>query len=287
MIRKALNGVTWLAALLVVAGFFDQIHRSADSIAILRPLFGLVCLIGLVCAVSHLQRLVFAGAALVSAFTVGMHLVPQQAGDDLRIYSKNLGYHNTQMQGIIDDIAAAKVDVVMLQEVTRENAFVLQALQPDFPHQHICRFTGRIGIAVASQRPFGGEPMCSALRAIAAVPIMLDDQPLWLVSAHIPWPWPVDSGPNEQAAWDILSGLNGPVVIAGDFNMVPWAGRVRRIETLIDAKIAGPIRPTLYLRNIPLPIDLVMAPGGGSVTYRPTFGSDHAGIVADLSLVSP
>jgi endonuclease/exonuclease/phosphatase (EEP) superfamily protein YafD len=190
------------------------------------------------------------------------------------------------MQEIVTDIEASDVDVVMLQEVTVQNEYVLQALQTSFPYQHLCRFSGRFGIALVSRHRFADDPVCSDWRAIVAVPIELADQRLWVVSAHIPWPWPYDSVENEIASTKVLSRLNGPVVIAGDFNMVPWAGRVGRVAAMTDTQLAGPARPTFHFKNIPLPIDLVMAPGGGSVETRPLLGSDHLGVVADLSIWS-
>ena len=287
MIRKTLIGCAVLAACFVVAGFLGQVHRGTDSISILRPVFGVGCLFGVLLARLVWLRLLLGGIAIVAVVTVGVHFLPQGPGGDIRVYSKNLGYRNVEMQEVVADIEAAGVDVVMLQEVTAENEYILEALQASFPYQHLCRFSGRIRIALVSRHAFAGDPVCSDRRALLAVPIALGDQQIWAVSAHIPWPWPYDTAENEIAAMDVLSRLDGPVVIAGDFNMVPWAGRVRRVAALTDTRLAGPVRPTLYFKNVPLPIDLVMAPGGGAVERRPLFGSDHMGVVADLSVWSP
>jgi endonuclease/exonuclease/phosphatase (EEP) superfamily protein YafD len=282
MLRTSFLGLTLLAACLVAAGFLGQLHRGTDSISILRPVFGFACIFGVILTRSIWLRLIFGGTALLAVYTVGVHFLPQESGGDIRIYSKNLGYRNTEMQGIVADIEAADGDVVMLQEVTLQNDYILRSLQMSFPYQHLCRFSGRIGIALVSRHPFVDDPVCSDWRAVLAAPILLDGQHLWVVSAHIPWPWPHDSVENEMASTKVLSVLEGPIVIAGDFNMVPWAGRVGRIASMTDTQLAGPVRPTLYFRNFPLPIDLVMAPGGGSMETRPLLGSDHLGIVADL-----
>lgn len=287
MIRKALLGISILAAFFIVAGFLGQVHRGADSIAILRPVFGIGCILGVILTRSIWLRTVLAGTALLALYTVAVHFLPQEPGGHIRIYSKNLGYKNTEVHQIVTDIELSNVDIVMLQEVTAQNGFILQALQNSFPFQHLCKFSGRIGIALVSRHPFAGAPECSDWRALLAAPIEIGDQRLWAVSAHIPWPWPYDNIDNENAATKVLLGLDGPVVVAGDFNMVPWARRVGRVLAMTDTQLAGPVRPTLYFMNIPLPIDLVMAPGGGSVETRPFLGSDHLGIVADLSVWSP
>ena len=73
----------------------------------------------------------------------------------------------------------------------------------------------------------------------------------------------------------------------GDFNIFPWSGRVQRLARAAGAAVAGPVRATYYLKGVPLPIDLAMAPGGGSVELRAKLGSDHAGIVAELLVLEP
>ena len=285
--RGLLLVVASAAALLVLIGFLGQFHRGADSVSIARPLFGLVCLLAAFIARSLLMRLVFATTALVAFSTVVVFFLPQEPGGDIRVYSKNLWYGNTDIKAVVTDIEASDVEVVMLQEISPRNDAVLKLLVSGFPHQHFCQFPGWNGIALVSRYPFAGDPICSNLRAVLVVPIWVDNKRIWVVSAHMPWPWPYHSAEIEKATETILSDLDGPVVIGGDFNLVPWSGRVGRITSITNTQVAGPVRPTFYLRNIPLPIDLIMAPGGGSAETRPLLGSDHAGVVADLKLWLP
>ncbi|MVO16133.1 endonuclease/exonuclease/phosphatase family protein [Parasedimentitalea huanghaiensis] len=284
MLRNFLLALVWIAAVLVVVGFLGSLHRAADSIAIVRPMLGIVCLLGVILGRALWDRAVFAAITLLAVSTTAVSFLPQPAGGDLRVYSKNLWFANAEVQTVAADIEAADVDVVMLQEVSDKNRSILGLLEPSFPHQHLCRFSGWSGIALASRHPFAGDPECSSWRAVLAAPVVVDGQRVWTVSAHVPWPWPHDSVQNEQAAEDVLSKLEGPIVIAGDFNIVPWSGRIERTAALTGTQLAGPARPTLYLRNIPLPIDLVLAPGGGAMEVRPNLGSDHAGVVADVAL---
>ena len=285
--RGLLLVVASSATLLVLIGFLGQLHRGADSVSIARPLFGLICLLAVFIARSLLMKLILATTALVAFSTVAVFFLPQEPGGDIRVYSKNLRYWNTDIQAVATDIEASEVEVVMLQEVSPRNDAVLKLLMGEFPHQRRCRYSDWNDIALVSQYPFAGDPICSNLRAVLAVPIWVDNKRIWVVSAHIPWPWPQLSATAEKAAETILSDLDGPVVIGGDFNLVPWSGRVGRITSITNTRVAGPVRPTFYLRNIPLPIDLIMAPGGGSAETRPLLGSDHAGVVADLKLWLP
>ncbi|MEO9653345.1 MAG: endonuclease/exonuclease/phosphatase family protein [Roseobacter sp.] len=287
MMRKTVLGIAVLVCCLILTGFLGGIHRGADSIAILRPMLAVICFVGLFLTCSIWKRLLFGGMILLTTFTVGAHFTPQQTDTNIRFYSKNLGHKNVEMQKIVADIQPADVDVVMLQEVTLQNEHILKDLQNEFPFTHLCRFSGRIGIAVMSRHTFAGDPMCSDLRAVSAAPILLDGKHLWVVFVHIPWPWPFDTAKNENAAVNTLSNLKGMVVIAGDFNMVPWSGRVGRIASMTGTTLTGPVLSTLFLGEIPLPIDLAMAPGGGTIATRPQFGSQHFGIIADLTVWPP
>ncbi|NIZ61312.1 hypothetical protein DL239_10035 [Sedimentitalea sp. CY04] len=284
MLRNFLLALVWIAAVLVVVGFLGPLHRAADSIAIVRPALGILCLLGVFLGRALWHRTVFAVIALLAMSTTAIPFMPQAPGGDMRVYSKNLWFANTQVQAVVADIEAADVDVVMLQEVSEKNNSILGLLKPRFPHQHLCKFSGRIGIAVVSKHPFAGEPVCSRNRPIAAAPVDLGSQRVWAVSAHIPWPWPYGSVENEQAALDVLSKLEGPVVIAGDFNNVPWSHRVTSIAAMTETQLAGPMGPTLHLRGIPLPIDFALAPRGGTVEMRPMLGSSHAGVLADVGV---
>ena len=114
----------------------------------------------------------------------------------------------------------------------------------------------------------------------------IDDQSVWLASVHIPWHWPINSRVNELEAEQMLKALDGPIVMAGDFNSVPWTRRVSRLKTLSRTRMAGPAFLTLRHGRLPLPlpIDFVFSPGGGEVELRPLFGSDHHGLLATVKL---
>lgn len=285
--RRLLIVLAFVAGLLVVVGFLGPIHRSVDTISMGRPIFGLLSVLGVLAAKPVWLRLVFLTTSVAGCLTVVSFFLPQEPGSDIRIYSKNLWAGNSEIPALVADIEAARVDAVMLQEVSDQNRFILDLLEESFPYQHLCRFSGWSGIALVSRHPFEGEPVCSGWRAVAAAPIRLEGERVWLVSAHIPWPWPHHSADSEAEAERVLSEMDGAVIMAGDFNIVPWAGRVERIASITNTQLAGPVRPTLRYRRAPLPIDFALAPGGGSVEMRPLLGSDHAGIVANLTIWSP
>jgi endonuclease/exonuclease/phosphatase (EEP) superfamily protein YafD len=171
-----------------------------------------------------------------------------------------------------------------LQEVGQRNDVFLAMLSADYPHQHLCRFSGWSGIAVLSKTPFVGVGRCSMHRGVAAAQIIKDGQAVWVASVHLPWPYPYDHARSAASATELLAQLDGPTVIGGDFNIFPWASTARQIRHVSGAVLAGPMRPTYNLFGVPLFLDHVAAPGGGHVTYRDRMGSDHLGVLAALHL---
>lgn len=273
-----------LAALGVAVGFAGRLHPAGDSFALLRPVLGLLCVLGLIIVRPRWLRAALAAAGFSAAITIFPVFASQTGGDDLRLYAKNLWWANRNFAAIAADIRDAHVDVVMLQEVSDRNEGILALLAEDFPHQHVCDFSGWSDIAVLSRTPFQGAPRCSDRRALAAAPIHIDGQLVWIGSVHIPWPWPYESADNEAAAEALFKDVDAPIVLAGDFNIFPWTTRVNRMAEVSKTVIAGPVQPTYTLKNVPIPIDHVLSPGGGTIERRPLLGSDHRGLVADVSL---
>lgn len=284
MLRQLLASLAVLAALLGVLSLGGHFHPAADTLALGRPLLAGLCILGLLACRTAALRLLTGVIGLGLAVTIAIPFLPQAPGGDIRIYAKNLRYRNDALPALAADIRSAGVDVVMLQEVSDENSEILKLLKADFPHQTLCRFSTWSGVAIASRHPFDGDRRCTRGRAAAAAPIRLDGTRIWVVSAHIPWLWPYDSAEREASALALVKDLDGPVVVAGDFNAFPWTARVRRMAQESGTHLAGPVRPTFWYRGVPLPLDFAMAPGGGSVENRAMLGSDHAGIVADLAL---
>lgn len=284
MFRTLILLTATLAAILVLLGHAQAVHRSADTVAFGRPLFGAFCLLGVFAANSTWLRFTFGLIGLASLISVAALYVPQSPQQDLRVYSKNLWFSNAMAAELVADISKASVDVVFLQEVSIQNRKILDDLLPEFPHQHLCRFSDWSGIAVLSRTPFLEDGNCTDWRALAAVPIEVSGTRVWLVALHLPWPWPHDSALTDKISRDFVAQLSGPIVIGGDFNAFPWSGRIARIAQITDTMLAGPPRVTMTLRGVPLPIDMVLAPGGGQLEARPLFGSDHHGVVAMVGL---
>ena len=266
----------------IAFGWTHNVHRAADTIAMLRPLLAVLLLVAACMTRSRRARIAFGGIGVFSLASALVFLLPQAPGSDLRLYTKNVWFGNGQVAAVQADITEAAVDVVMLQELSGKTSLLVAGLKADFPHQHVCRFSGWSAMAVLSKHPFVSPPRCTNTRALVAAQIDKDGRSVWVVSAHIPWPWPFDNAAAETDAETLLRSLTGPIVVAGDFNAFPWSPRVQRIRAITQTQVAGPTRPTLTFRRVPLPLDHVLAPGGGAVSYRPFLGADHRGVVADI-----
>ncbi len=284
--RVLLLAVATASTMSLCLSMLPYLHRSIDSLSILRPIYGLGTLIGVFAARQIAPKLLFSVFGLAALFSTYLSFPASAPGGDLRLYSKNIRYDNKSTAAIHADITEANVDIVMLQEVTETNQDLLAKLNQQFPHQHLCNTRSRGDIGLASRIPFASTPECSIKRSFLVASVVINGEKIHVISLHFPWPWPMNTQSAEEETWDMLETLMGPVVIAGDFNAMPWSERVSRIKTATATNIAGPVSNTLNHRKlpIPLPLDFALAPGGGTVEVRPLLGSDHHGIVADISL---
>ncbi len=282
---KVLTSACFFVSLLgLLAGFMAAVHPSLDSVALLRPVFLVLCLAGL-----FVIRRAWLKIGYIAIFAFCFATVVPSAkttfpGGDLLVYSKNLRFNNAQVDALYEDIQTSAPDVLMLQELSLINFSLMQRLKPTYPYQKMCRASIGVYTAIASKFPFAGPSTCSNRKALAAAKIEYGQETVWLVSIHIPWHWPIQSRQNETEAEQILKSLDGPIVMAGDFNSLPWTRRVSRLRDASDTQMAGPMYMTLSHRRLvtPLPIDFIFAPGGGSVKLRPLLGSDHHGLLGTV-----
>ena len=271
----------------LLASYLGAIHPVGDSLAVFRIwIAGGVALAGLILLLVSARR---AGAiALVAAGLAAgpiAAMVYASAGDippaPVTIYTKNTLGGWGDDAAMIADMEASGADVILLQELSQTRSDFSGALAASHPHQHICRFSDRSGMAVISRWPIL-ETYCSPHRSFAAAQLDAPDGPVWAVSTHLVWPYPRAQTRFLGEALPFLDGLDGRVIVAGDFNMVPWGHSVRQIAEATGTDRIGPLLTTFELRNVPFQIDHVLTNGTGMVERRPLFGSDHHGLVARI-----
>ena len=284
-----------LAILLVVLGYLGWLFAFGDSLAVGRG-YAVAAVLVLAIAASFYGMRIAAFWSILFALAAGAPVVLATLWSgppgEFTLYQKNLLYKNADLAGLEADIRAADPMALTVQEVSGPNLALLAALADRMPHQHVCANTNEGGAtiggtAVATRLPpVPGATICAP--GLAAMQVMWTETqrevPVWIVSVHLTWPWPKDQAAHAAALREVLSGLEGPVVMAGDFNMVPWGASVRSLAQAAGAVAAGP-SPGTFIGFDPvlrLPIDHAFGPNGGRITLRPALGSDHLGLFVEL-----
>lgn len=284
-------------------------HRGPDLLAqFVAP--ALPPTLGLAVAFLLARRLRWAAGA---AAVVGLLLLaawPQwfpptgEAASDaprLRLYSANLWARNEDTAAIAASIREADADIVVLIELGDAPAARLDALLADYPHRvvtpRIDRASGAARSVIASRRPLTAIPDrpdgLHAVGAVARTPL----GPVNVVGVHLTRPWPFQEqwGQISQtmALTDIRRSLDGPVVVAGDFNSVSSARIGRQMKGDVGL-LPAPGFPGTWPAGLPSPlgvtIDHVWRSPDLALTSRrlgrPT-GSDHRPVVVELTRARP
>lgn len=286
--RGILRICVGLGVLTLLGSYFGALHPLGDSLAVFR-----VWIAGGVAGVAALalflrqwkSGLLAVGLAVWAAagiaFVDPMQAQPDPPSPDLIVYAKNLGSGRTDWSALAPDIEGSGADIVLLQEVTQQRMRDLAGLLPDHPHQHICNFSGRSAMAVASRYPLSGGG-CTDQRSLAYAMVDAPSGPVWVASIHQVWPYPYDQAALLPDILAVVEDAPARQVIAGDFNMVPWGHSVQAIAGAGGLQRISPVVPTIEVRGVGLPIDHVLTDGQGTVTRVARMGSDHFGLVARI-----
>lgn len=265
-----------------LAGFAGPVHPAGDSFAVFR--FPVAVLLGLVAIWSPwpagLRWLVAVICLGAMGHIVAQKYVTHPAGP-VTVYQKNLQFQNDRVNDLEADIRAAAPDIVALQELTSRNAPLVRALRGSYPHQASCALTSWARVAILTRWPVEGE-ICLEDKGLVGVLIASPQGRFWAFSLHAFWPWPHGQATQMAEILPVLEGLEDPVVLAGDFNMVPWSHVLNHMGDATGTTRAGPLFPTLRKLGMPLPVDHVYAPGGGRASARGLLGSDHNGVLAEV-----
>lgn len=280
--RWAVNFVALGLAGAFLAGFAGPLHPAGDSFAVFRlPIAAFLALVAIWSVWPAWLRWSVAVLCLgAMGHIVAQKYIAHPAGPVV-VYQKNLLFENDQVEALRADILAADPDIVALQELTSRNAPLVRSLRDAYPHQASCALTSWARVAILARWPVEGE-ICLEDQGLVGIQVAAPSGRFWAFSLHAFWPWPHGQAAQLARILPVLEGLEDPVVIAGDFNMVPWSYALNRIARTTGTTRAGPLFPTLTKMGMPLPVDHVYAPGGGRATLRPLLGSDHSGVLAEV-----
>ncbi|MES2835384.1 MAG: endonuclease/exonuclease/phosphatase family protein [Pseudomonadota bacterium] len=222
---------------------------------------------------------------------------PDPAARTVRLYSANVYYLNNDTDAIRRSIVAADADVVVLIELGREPAERIDEILAGYPNRIATlparHNTGVARTVMASRLPMKQwVPGVQGIHALAGV-VETPWGPLNIVATHLtrPWPFQFQWGQiNQVAALEkIVKGLNGPVIVAGDFNAVSSARIGRQIQTdigLTPAPAWPGTWPTAAPSALGVAIDQVWrSPDLAFVSRRlgEPNGSDHRPVVTEIT----
>ena len=183
------------------------------------------------------------------------------AGDEgFTLYFANLYTGNDDVAAIGASIAAAQPDVVVLIEVGQGVGADLDTLLPGLPYRSTSPHPGWGGQSVdsvlASRWPLSDlNPRLGQVHGVAGT-VETPIGPVTVAGVHLtrPWPYQFQWGQIIQAQEiiDWRQTLDGPVVVAGDFNSVSSA-RIGRMIRADAGLIAAPGWPGTWHSAMPAP----------------------------------
>ncbi len=309
------------AAALAIAGLFGSVVPELDLINHFQILLLPATAVGLVFLAVMLRGPV-RGAALVfglagfaasasmvlpEALAARRNLPPAPAEGTVRLMTHNLFGMNYDMERVVAAILAEDPDIIVFQEYFGEQATDLHPLLlAKYPFFVRCRGGKRANLGLYSRLSFSqlDEDACpndaygDQRTAHILAQFTLDGDKLFSVlTSHMDWPYPV-ARQREQLGQltEVVAGIEGPLVVAGDFNSTPWSYTLRRFVAE-----SGLERQTLNLFTFPmrfyyfgawrdtlpfLPLDQVLTRGVSvhSVETGGRTASDHLPVVVEFSV---
>ena len=221
---------------------------------------------------------------------------PAPGSTVIRVYSANVWIRNADIAAMRRSIEAADPDVILLIELGPEAREGFDELLEGYPYRTETRTSGdRLERAVIAARfpiaEFGRR--ADGLHAVMArgeTPI----GPMTFIVTHLTRPWPFEYQYGQisqvEALTERVSALDGPVLIAGDFNSVT-TGRIGRMIRRDMDLIAAPGWPGTWPSQAPSPfgmtIDQVYVTRDLAVRSRrlgEPNGSDHRPVITEIGV---
>jgi len=273
---------------LMAASFAGWWFAFGDSLAVLRYWISVVTLVAMVLLVRRRRRplaaliLIFGLTAGAAGVWVQDRLQPAPGG--YALYQKNMLRNNAAQETLVAEILSADADFVTVQELGPHTLPAFRTLAAHYPTSVECFGAGGNRASVLAKWPqVPDSALCRADLGLSAVRVTTPAGEITVASLHLPWPWPYPQKARLDQVLPVLRTLAAPVVLAGDFNMVPWSAAVGQVEDATGTRRLGPFFRTYIGHNgmLRLPIDHVLVPGEqGHLQLRPLAGSDHHGLLA-------
>lgn len=309
-VRLTLLALAALAGLIAV-GVADLSGSPRREAVLLSQFTGPTLVVGLMLigACLALRRPRMAAAMALACMVLSAAMAPQllpagaraeRGSPTVRLYLANIYIRNENVAAIARSIREAEADIVVLTEINSRvllDEARMARILPDHPHRLNSAVVGgpyRMNHGViASRYPLQAE-MLDQLDGIAAMHVRLDTPlgPLSVTGAHLTRPWPfLHHGAQDHQLGRLIERLErieGPHVVAGDFNSTPATGIGQRLR--IERRLASaPSWPGTWPSVLPAPlrigIDNVFVSRELSITARTLAvpnASDHSPVIVEI-----
>jgi endonuclease/exonuclease/phosphatase (EEP) superfamily protein YafD len=213
----------------------------------------------------------------------------------------NIHWNNRNFEAIDAMIAKHDPDVVVLNEVYKNNRPGLRMLDARFPYRVECWTSWPCDSLILSRRPLRNQNMAveheGVRLGVAQATVDIGTCPVTLFAVHFNRPWPYhalssDGAQVKQAR--ALAGLvgawAGPRIVVGDLNAATWTPVVREIAGAAKGKALGGVSgtwPWFFPSALKMPIDHVVVSQPeiiGTRTVLPVTGSDHSPVLTELAM---
>lgn len=256
-----------------------------------------------------LRRLWLPAAALVAVGAVSVWPVLPYANANaatavaapdaqrVTLASINVSYRQFSYRRLLEILAETSPDLVLIVEFTPHAAEVLAPLDERYPHSYKLPAEGPYGIAVWSRYELD-TPTTVTLGRVPAIDarVRTPRGTFTFVGVHLSAPTTPRRATQRNDELALLAAhrgtIEGPVVVAGDFNITPYSpfyGDWLTASALTDSRRGRTLSPSwpTMLPLLGIPIDHVAVSSDFAILRHrrlPNFGSDHYGVLTDLAL---
>lgn len=296
-LRKTILVIIVLLLIAIVLGFFSFLHPLCDSFAHFRIHFFIFLMVFLALLwpfASKKETYVIAVGILICVTYLGMILTkkhhPSSCQKTLKMIQFNLRFDNQHLDKLSAFLQKESIDIATFQEVTYKHKEKIEALKKMYPYQAYCEFATVGGVMLISKYPFTQKGGCLEKEGLVWREIAMEEKTFSLVSLHLHWPFPFSQAKQIDRLSQELENIQGPVIIAGDFNAVPWSYAVERLAQASHSKLIDGMRWSVNadILGIPvrLPIDHILVRDFtvSDIWVAPDLGSDHRPIVGTVCM---
>lgn len=306
-IKGAVSGLAVIGAILLAAVSIDFDIPGQALLQSLRFHLAAALLLGILVllAVGSWRRfLLFALVAGISLAEGGWFVYRLQAlraaaaeaprTPFMRVLSFNILNSNRENgPAIADYLIGSGADVVYILEGAPLYG-QLERLAAVYPHRLGCASARNCDLIMLSRTPLARGQIRDLgptwQNRLVTAETRIDGTTVTLVAAHMVKPYFDYAAVSEaRNLGRVLESIEGPLVLAGDFNAAPWSDNIERLVRHARL-VSGPLYPATWpvaLGPLGVPIDNMFTRGGLFIetldALPDAMGSNHRGLVAAIS----